>query len=97
MPAATMFLKHGRVLRAADWRIGELACHANIATYTFSDLIDTAFIDLSGKEGIGNGRSRRAYKIKDTLLDQRRHQIRRSQTTNAHNRFRSDLFDEFYI
>jgi hypothetical protein len=60
MPAAAVFLHHGRVLGADDGAAEIESRDADIAADAFADILGAALVDLARQEGIGDGGPRRA-------------------------------------
>ncbi|MNT63063.1 hypothetical protein D3C72_2008390 [compost metagenome] len=70
MPSLAPFLGHGRVLRAADRRHGEIARNTDIAADALTDVVETALLDLLRQERIGDRRTRCADHVENALVDE---------------------------
>src|SRR5262249_15889658 len=72
-PPPTPFLTHGRVLGAANGRHHEIPADADIASDAFANVLDAAFLYLSGQKRVGDRGSRSADQVEQSLPDLTHH------------------------
>ena len=79
-----------RVLGAPCGRHAEFARNPDVAADALADILKPRLLDFFREKGVGDGRTGDADEVREPLLDDRRHAVRRGVASDPDDRFPGD-------